>query len=827
MSKDSFLFVPYHAGNPDLAAHKLANSDARSHAAAVSRQRRETRRLKTRFGVENSNDPTPAIHGIAAKLSTEAVRPEDYDHGSVHDLMQDDTLSAGKSGSCMQHRQEMRAMQFTWRAGNLTADLQISGGLRIDPFGFTPSDDFARSAIDYFTQVISPINQPIYAIFNVTNIYTSYWLELMQHEDYRPVGIAMVGAIMSACNPASRMSKEVKSNQTLALSRLQKRHKEAQRAEEPVHDDVSIITVLGLANLARFLGDNRSYDVHRSNVKSMVLSRGGMHALGHQGLAAASVSQWDSFWTIQEDGIPLFPESRLEHRLVYPAFPLSPDLRDVFMKLPVGFQSLVLKGMISVELMDVLGRTAEAVVHGVEALSPGNMWHSQKRRYRDFLEACPTLAIPDASKTMIEKYLTLALFLYCANAFTHARSSSSLFGASRIELTRLLLRENHSSWLQLEKECLYWMCVVCIDAWRQHETKLRLLPKGQSLIPLLKHIKKDIGTHDVLQRFFYNQELLNGYLRIYPIKSCRGFSVKSSTLGRKGLKFDRCCMFVDDKQVFITIRNKPEMTLIKTGISEDESGRANLTVIFPAVVEVGGVGEESKVDYDRATTISVPLEADEEWLSNNAKLVETEIWEYHTDAYAFTAPEITDAVTKYFTSWDKDAKVQLVMKGPTPRQFATEVSLNELNTRLKEQQGTEITIERFRPNIIVDSDNLKPWEEDEWKTLRVNPPKSLVGSLSALTGINSQSIDIDVAARCARCQVPNVDPDTAVKNKKEPWNTLVSYRRVDEGVKYKPCFGMLCCPRSEGYIEVGMEIEIREVMQAAGGTGEHHYVKGF
>jgi len=74
-------------------------------------------------------------------------------------------------------------------------------------------------------------------------------------------------------------------------------------------------------------------------------------------------------------------------------------------------------------------------------------------------------------------------------------------------------------------------------------------------------------------------------LKIYPIKSCRGFSVKSSTLTRKGLKYDRCCMFVDAKKVFITIRDKPEMTLIKTRIDTDTNDLPVLKVTFPAVVK--------------------------------------------------------------------------------------------------------------------------------------------------------------------------------------------------------------------------------------------------
>jgi hypothetical protein len=50
----------------------------------------------------------------------------------------------------------------------------------------------------------------------------------------------------------------------------------------------------------------------------------------------------------------------------------------------------------------------------------------------------------------------------------------------------------------------------------------------------------------------------------------------------------------------------------------------------------------------------------------------------------------------------------------------------------------------------------------------------------------------------------------------------MKYRRVDEGITYKPCFGMLCVPRGEGgNVEVGMKLEVTEV------TDQHRYIPGF
>ena len=97
--------------------------------------------------------------------------------------------------------------------------------------------------------------------------------------------------------------------------------------------------------------------------------------------------------------------------------------------------------------------------------------------------------------------------------------------------------------------------------------------------------------------------------------------------------------------------------------------------------------------------------------------------------------------------------------------------------------------------------------------------KKKVG-ISGLFGGSGKGLEIDVQARCTRCQVPNVNPDTAEKDNKEPWDTLVSYRRVDKGNKWKPCFGMLSVPRNEGPIEVGMRLEVLET------TEDHIYIKG-
>jgi uncharacterized protein YcbX len=297
---------------------------------------------------------------------------------------------------------------------------------------------------------------------------------------------------------------------------------------------------------------------------------------------------------------------------------------------------------------------------------------------------------------------------------------------------------------------------------------------------------------------------------------------------------------------FITIRDISELTLIDTAFAS--TSETSSSTPSPN----GGDAENLVISIRNTDTkVMVPARPTQEWLKRNTDLLQVNIWEYDTDGYVYR-----DNINNVFTDFFK-TRVKLVYKGPTPRVLrgngapgvlgreestnfpdvmplliANEASIGELNSRLRQKGHYEITIERFRPNIIVrgattlssleDDQAPRAWSEDSWKTVRIleRTGERKLGMMGLLGG-GDKGLQIDVQARCARCQVPNVDPDTAEKDKKEPWDTLVSYRRVDEGIKWKPCFGMLSVPRNEGPIAVGMKFEVMET------TENHLYIKGF
>lgn len=304
-------------------------------------------------------------------------------------------------------------------------------------------------------------------------------------------------------------------------------------------------------------------------------------------------------------------------------------------------------------------------------------------------------------------------------------------------------------------------------------------------------------------------------LRIYPIKSCRGIEIDETRLRKTGLLLDRNWMFITKSdRKFMTIRSNPAMTLIDTAIVEkDNMSHLQITVH----------GTDARVE--------VPAYPTKEWLESNTKLTEVEIWENPTDAW-----EYSDEINAIFSKFFKQ-EAALVYKGPQPRniavngreelyghkqehhfadvmslQVASEASIKDLNRRLKEVPGADpLTIERFRPNIIVRGRDDHPWEEDTWKRVQI---VTLLRDREMLF-----KLDLDVVARCARCQVPNVNPDTAEKHPKQPWDELMKFRRVDQGgaAKYKPCFGMLCVPKHEGIVKIGSFLQVLET------TDKHLY----
>lgn len=106
---------------------------------------------------------------------------------------------------------------------------------------------------------------------------------------------------------------------------------------------------------------------------------------------------------------------------------------------------------------------------------------------------------------------------------------------------------------------------------------------------------------------------------------------------------------------------------------------------------------------------------------------------------------------------------------------------------------------RFRANIITAGP--KAYDEDDWKQIVIGEDQKYY-----------------CVCHTVRCKLPNVDPDTAVRDRFEPDRTLKEFRRIDAGDPKNACLGMQAVPAApHGKIRVGDGIRVLE-------RGEHLYI---
>ena len=237
-------------------------------------------------------------------------------------------------------------------------------------------------------------------------------------------------------------------------------------------------------------------------------------------------------------------------------------------------------------------------------------------------------------------------------------------------------------------------------------------------------------------------------LIIYPVKSLKGISVTQSELQEHGLAWDRRWMLVDAQQRFVTQRQLPAL----------------------ATVEVALTDEHLVLSHPNVEPLSVPLAEPE----GNLRLVS--VWNDHCKAL----PESDDvsrwlvaalgeqaqglSMVRFATEFSRAVEEDFLDGGAAHTYFsdaypfliATTGSLDALNQALAAGGHAPVPMNRFRPNIVVESD--EAWAEDRWATL------------------SEQSGAFQLALRkpCKRCKITTIDQHTAaVPAPAEPLKTLI------------------------------------------------------
>lgn len=265
-------------------------------------------------------------------------------------------------------------------------------------------------------------------------------------------------------------------------------------------------------------------------------------------------------------------------------------------------------------------------------------------------------------------------------------------------------------------------------------------------------------------------------IHIYPIKSLAGIELTESRVQRRGLEHDRRWMLIDENGRFISQRENPKLALLQPSIKE------NLMFIQDRTGYMTPLGFEMSEPEHEAIEVSIwddvcmakPLDLKiNQWFSKfMGKPVRLVYMHEGSTRIADQryAPKKDDIVS---------------FADGYPILVIGQASLDLLS----EKVGTEVPMNRFRPNIVIDG--LQPNEEDTLAEVTI-------GNLK-LFGVKP----------CARCIMTTIDQESAEKGK-EPLSTLASYRKVGN----KTLFGENFIPDSEGLVKVGDLLNIEKRKKA-------------
>ena len=261
-------------------------------------------------------------------------------------------------------------------------------------------------------------------------------------------------------------------------------------------------------------------------------------------------------------------------------------------------------------------------------------------------------------------------------------------------------------------------------------------------------------------------------ITIYPIKSTAGISVDECRVEAQGLRMDRRWLVVDADGNFLTGREFPLLTQVRSrlddgGLSITAPGMDEMRVPFPAE---SATARSVKIWNDECRALSAGNTVDD-WFAN---LLATRC---HLVYMNDTSQRPVDFA--YGRPGDR-----VSFADGYPLLLISEASLADLNTRTPEPAS----MGRFRPNIVVDG--CAAYDEDGWRRLRMG------------------DVQFDGVKNCVRCVFTTVDPDNGDKHPQlEPLRTLGSYRRRSEGGVF---FGQNLIPRTLGTVRVGDLVEVND-----------------
>ncbi|XP_030302736.1 mitochondrial amidoxime reducing component 2 [Calypte anna] len=269
-------------------------------------------------------------------------------------------------------------------------------------------------------------------------------------------------------------------------------------------------------------------------------------------------------------------------------------------------------------------------------------------------------------------------------------------------------------------------------------------------------------------------------LVVYPVKSCRGVAVGQAQVTPMGLRSgdlrDRFWLVIKEDGHMVTARQEPRLVLITVYC---ENG--HLILEAPDMKELYlPIKLPKKNPVKTCRVFGQDIQGrdcgDEvaQWITNFLNSEPYRLVHFEPSM----VPRKSKDIINLFRTTDEVAYPDC-----SPILMISEASLEDLNTRLEKK----VKMENFRPNILVT--DCSPFEEDTWEDI-------LIGD-----------VELKGTLCCSRCILTTVNPDTGILDRKEPLETLKSYRLCDPSQRHiyksSPLFGRYFGVDKTGTIRVG------------------------
>ena len=262
-------------------------------------------------------------------------------------------------------------------------------------------------------------------------------------------------------------------------------------------------------------------------------------------------------------------------------------------------------------------------------------------------------------------------------------------------------------------------------------------------------------------------------IHIYPVKALGGISLSQSAITTRGLQYDRRFLVIDANDEFVTQREVPKMATVWLEVVEGDvvlSAPEMETLVFPA--EPPELPSRMvRIWSSHVLAHSVADEADA-WLSSYLGFAARLVYMPDSSERKINAAHASEGDVVSFADG-------------YPLLIISEASLADLNTRIVKNSGIAITMNRFRPNLVIQG--CDAYAEDQ-------PGEIHVGE-AIFRAVKS----------CARCQVTTTDQASGEVRGPEPLQTLSTYRDTPQGV----IFGMNLIPVKLATIRVGDSVRLR------------------